>query len=81
MLPSPQCLDCLEHSEVCDTCAFVDVRYKWKLFHGTDAPPRFWFAATQWGGSYVHTTLKRKGWRVDAKVYAPKVGNRWPIGE
>jgi hypothetical protein len=78
MHPNPQCLDCAECSEACDTCAFVSVRYKWQLYHGTDAPPRLWLAAIQWGGRYVYTTLKRKGFRVDVKVFAPKLGNRWP---
>jgi len=78
MYPSSNCLDCTEDHGLCETCSFVAVRGKWKLYHGTDAPPRLWLAAIQWGGRYVYTTLKRKGFRVDVKVYAPKLGNRWP---
>lgn len=78
MHPNSNCLDCVEAKGLCETCSFVAVRYKWRLYHGTGAPPRLWYAANLYGGRYVYTTLKRKGFRVDAKVYAPKAGSaRW----
>jgi len=68
MRPNHLCLDCREATEACDTCAFVAVRNKWRLFHGTEPPSRLWSAAIRFGGRHVYLQLRRQGWRADSTV-------------
>jgi hypothetical protein len=62
------CLDCNEVGELCDTCAFAHVRYKWLITHGVEAPYHLWWAARTWGGRHVLRQMRRQGWRYDAMV-------------
>lgn len=66
------CLDCAQVDGLCDTCAFLFVRLRWRKVHRAEPSRHLWWAAQQWGGRHVLAQVKRQLWAYDAMVVKPR---------